>query len=165
MGLFLDQDKLDGIHEMLSRPIADLGKLIGKYSAKYPLLEQIGAENVPRILEQGPNVVHLLASLLNHELVSIEAKKSLTMAAAYLIWPLDILPEGIIGPLGYVDDILVVVYVFNVMLNGTNLQDKEILTGLWKGRPADLETLREKVLKLESIKLAFQKFSLGKKKP
>ena len=40
MGIFFDQDKLDGIHEMLSRPIADLAKLIGKYSAKYPLLDR-----------------------------------------------------------------------------------------------------------------------------
>jgi len=165
MGIFFDQERLDGIHEMLSRPIADMAKLIEKYSVKYPLLDQIGAANVPRIFEQGPNVVHLLASLLNHELISLEAKKSLAMAAAYLIWPLDILPEGIIGPIGYVDDILVIVYVFNVMLNGTHLQDKEILTSLWKGRPADLEMLRERVLKLEGIKLAFQKFSLGKNKP
>ncbi len=162
MGILFDQKRLDSIHQLLSRPIADLAGVVGKYSAKYPLLGQIGAENVPRILAQGPNVVHLLVSLLNDKTISFEAKKNLAMAAAYFVWPLDILPEGLIGPIGYLDDILVAVYVFGLIINGGNIQDKAALTSLWKGEPADLEMLREKVLKLDAIKNAFNRFIFKK---
>lgn len=163
MGILFDQKKLDAIHQKLSQPISDLAGVVSKYSVKYPLLEQIGTQSIPRILEQGPNVVHLLVSLLNDETISFDAKKNLTLAAAYFVWPLDLLPEGIIGPIGYLDDILVAAYVFGMIINGGNVQDKATLTALWKGRPEDLDMLRGKVLKLDAIKSAFQNFIFKKK--
>ena len=163
MGLFVNQGKLDAIHEKLSKPIQDLTEKIEKYSAKFPLLAQIGATNVPRILEQGPNVVHLLASMLNDERVSPEAKKSLTMAALYFVSPIDLVPAAVLGPIGYVDDILVATFVFNLILNGGNQTDRDTLNQLWKGRPEDLQMLRDKVQKLDQIKVALERFSPRRK--
>src|SRR5688572_15700228 len=163
MGLFVNQGKLDEIHEKLSKPIQDLTETIEKYSARYPFLAQIGAQNVPRILEQGPNVVHLLASLLNDGRVSPEAKKSLTMAALYFVSPIDLIPAAVLGPVGYVDDILVTAYVFNLILNGGNQTDRNVLNELWKGKPEDLQMLRDRVQKLDQIKQALQRFSPRRK--
>ncbi len=164
MGIFFNQGKLDKIHETLSKPIHDLTAKIEKYASKYPLLAQVGVHHVPRILEQGPNVVHLLASMLNDERVSPDAKKSLTMAALYFISPIDLMPAVVMGPIGYLDDILVATYVFNLILNGGNQIDREVLTEMWKGKPADLQMLRDRVQKIDKIKEVVQRFTLRKPK-
>lgn len=66
-------------------------------------------------------------------------KAKLGMAIAYIISPLDLLPEGIIGPAGYVDDIALAAYVINQLLNEV---DNAIVLKHWKGDGDLLEVVR-----------------------
>jgi uncharacterized membrane protein YkvA (DUF1232 family) len=58
---------------------------------------------------------------------------------AYFIFPFDFLPEALVGPLGYLDDLVFAVYVLNKMLTDT---DVEILREHWSGKDDVLEAVR-----------------------
>ncbi|HKJ67565.1 MAG TPA: DUF1232 domain-containing protein, partial [bacterium] len=112
------------------------------YRQKYRLLKVLPIKTILRLIKAGPTVLHLLISLLNHEQVSRRTKRMVAAALGYFIFPLDVLPEAIIGPLGYVDDIVVGLMLVDHLLNGENEEEKELIATLWQGTPEELATLR-----------------------
>ena len=60
-----------------------------------------------------PNLFHLLIKLVIVAKSTSCRKGELGIAIAYFIAPIDFIPEGIIGPAGYVDDIAFTCYVLN----------------------------------------------------
>ena len=59
------------------------------------------------------------------------SKKAKFLAViVYFISPLDLLPEFLLGPLGYLDDIALTAYVLNEYINET---DAQIVRELWAG--------------------------------
>lgn len=89
-----------------------------------------------------PDVFILLWRLINDPRVSGKNKVLLGSGVAYYIFPLDILPEAILGPIGYLDDLVLGVFVLNRMLVDT---DESILRGHWSG-DSDLLATIQKVL-------------------
>lgn len=87
-----------------------------------------------------PDVFVLLWRLINDSRVSAKHKVMLGSGLAYYIFPLDIMPEGLIGPLGYIDDLVFAVYLLNKMLTDT---DPAILREHWSGGDDVLETIRK----------------------
>lgn len=87
-----------------------------------------------------PDVFVLLWRLINDGRVSAKHKVMLGSGLAYYIFPLDIMPEGLIGPLGYIDDLVFAVYLLNKMLTDT---DPAILREHWSGGEDVLETIRK----------------------
>lgn len=87
-----------------------------------------------------PDVFVLLWRLINDSRVSAKHKVMLGSGLAYYIFPLDIMPEGLIGPLGYIDDLVFAVYLLNKMLTDT---DPAILREHWSGGEDVLETIRK----------------------
>jgi uncharacterized membrane protein YkvA (DUF1232 family) len=89
-----------------------------------------GAERsaAPRLL--GPDSVRLRWRLVTDPRVGSKNKMLLGSGIAYYIFPFDIMPEGFIGVGGFVDDLLLAVYVLNKMLADT---DVEILRDHWSG--------------------------------
>jgi len=65
-------------------------------------------------------------------------------AIAYFVSPVDLLPEALLGPLGFVDDIALAAYVLNSIMNKT---DPEIIRKHWAGEDDILEVGR-KILKI-----------------
>ncbi len=57
-------------------------------------------------------------------------KLNLVTAIAYFISPIDILPEAILGPIGYLDDLGIAAYVLNDLLNTV---DPKIVRRNWVG--------------------------------
>ena len=51
-------------------------------------------------------------------------------AVAYFVLPIDLLPEAILGPVGYLDDIAIASYVLNKVVNQTS---PEIVRKYWAG--------------------------------
>ena len=86
-----------------------------------------------------PDVFILLWRLTQDDRVSGKNKVLLGTAVAYYIFPLDIMPEAIFGPIGYIDDLVFGVYVLNRMLIDT---DEEILREHWSGSGDVLEMIR-----------------------
>ncbi|MGI6450405.1 MAG: YkvA family protein [Desulfitobacteriia bacterium] len=91
-----------------------------------------------------PDLFHLLCKLTIEKEVNIEDKAKLAVAIAYYISPIDIIPEGLLGPVGFVDDISVAAYVLNSIINNTS---SEVLIRHWAGE-GDILIKVQEILKL-----------------
>lgn len=87
-----------------------------------------------------PDVFNLLWRLVNDKRVNGKNKVLLASSIAYYIFPFDILPEALTGPLGYFDDLIFGVYVLNRLLADT---DPAILREHWAGKDDILETIQK----------------------
>jgi uncharacterized membrane protein YkvA (DUF1232 family) len=77
-----------------------------------------------------PDFFYLLIKLATDEEVPKDEKAKLILVIAYFISPIDLLPEAILGPLGFLDDLALSAYVLNGLLNKI---DQEIVNKYWKG--------------------------------
>ncbi len=64
-----------------------------------------------------PDMFHLMCKLALDKRVSIKSKAMLAGGIAYFVSPLDMIPEGIVGPIGYVDDLAVAALVLSAVIN------------------------------------------------
>jgi len=87
-----------------------------------------------------PDVFILLFRLAKDERVTGKNKVLLGTGLAYYIFPLDIMPEAILGPIGFLDDLVFGVYILSRMLNDT---DEAILREHWSGRGDLLDMIRK----------------------
>lgn len=78
----------------------------------------------------GPDLFHLLVKLTMDERVPSKEKAKFIGVIAYFISPIDLLPEFLLGPIGYLDDIALTAYVLNNYINAT---DAKIVRELWAG--------------------------------
>ena len=86
-----------------------------------------------------PDLFMLLWRLANDPRVSGKNKVLLGSGIAYYIFPFDIVPEALLGPIGYLDDLVFGVYMLNRMLTDT---DVEILREHWSGEEDVLAMIR-----------------------
>ena len=86
-----------------------------------------------------PDMFMLLWRLINDGRVNSKNKVMLGSGLAYYLFPLDIMPEGFLGPIGYIDDLVFGVYLLNKMLTDT---DPEILREHWSGSDDILATIQ-----------------------
>ena len=89
-----------------------------------------------------PDLFHLLVKLSFDKDVPSMQKTKLAAAIAYFISPIDVIPEMIFGPAGYVDDIALAAYVLNSVINHT---DPAIVQKHWAG-DADVLQVIKKIL-------------------
>ncbi|MBN2709339.1 MAG: DUF1232 domain-containing protein [Calditrichaceae bacterium] len=83
------------------------------------------------VLLLAPDFFHLLIKLSLDKRVSGDKKLKLLGCIAYYISPIDVIPEVIFGPLGYMDDIALAAYVLNDFINHG---DSDILYEHWAGK-------------------------------
>ncbi len=114
----------DKIRENICRYLEKKGSLAGK-TGEYLLLV--------------PDMFMLLWRLINDGRVSSKNKVMLGSGLAYYLFPLDIMPEAFLGPIGYIDDLVFGVYLLNKMLTDT---DPEILREHWSGSEDILGTIQ-----------------------
>jgi uncharacterized membrane protein YkvA (DUF1232 family) len=114
----------DKVRENISRYLERKGSLAGR-SGEYLLLV--------------PDMFMLLWRLINDPRVNSKNKVLLGSGLAYYLFPLDIMPEGFLGPIGYIDDLVFGVYLLNKMLTDT---DPEILREHWSGKDDVLATIQ-----------------------
>lgn len=86
-----------------------------------------------------PDMFMLLWRLVNDSRVTAKNKVLLGSGLAYYIFPLDIMPEALLGPIGYLDDLVFGVYLLNRMLTDT---DPGILREHWSGSDDVLATIQ-----------------------
>ncbi len=77
-----------------------------------------------------PDFFHLLCKLMIDKDVPLANKAKLAAAIAYFISPIDVIPEAIFGPIGYLDDIALTAFVLNNLINEI---DPQIITRNWAG--------------------------------
>lgn len=86
-----------------------------------------------------PDIFMLLWRLVNDSRVNGKNKVLLGSGIAYYLFPLDFLPEAIIGPTGYLDDLVFAVYMLNKIIGDT---DPEVLRKHWSGDEDVLRTIQ-----------------------
>lgn len=86
-----------------------------------------------------PDLFHLLCKLSVDKRIPVAEKAKLATALAYFVSPLDLLPEALLGPLGYADDVVLAAYVLNTIVNTT---DPEIVRSQWAGDGDVLEVIQ-----------------------
>lgn len=98
-----------------------------------------------------PNFLKLAKGLLTDDRVPLKRKLLLVGLIAYLVSPIDIIPDFIPG-LGQMDDILVVVLVIHGLLSSV---DEKVLLEHWHGRP-DLILLIRRAARVFAKRLPVQ---------
>jgi uncharacterized membrane protein YkvA (DUF1232 family) len=95
-----------------------------------------------------PDVFILLWRLVNDARVSGRNKVLLGSSVAYYIFPIDMIPEAIVGPIGYMDDLVFGVYVLNKILGDTDI---EVVREHWPGSSDVLDTIQNVLGAAESL--------------
>lgn len=87
-----------------------------------------------------PDLFHLLVKALLDNRIDTKSKTIIGSGILYFITPIDVLPEGLIGPGGYIDDIIVATFVVNMLLNKFSA---EIIEEHWTGDEKLLNALKK----------------------
>ena len=110
---------------------------------KGSLVEKIGD-----LLLLVPDTFMLLWRLANDERVSGRNKGLLISGIAYFISPIDAIPEGIVGPIGYIDDLVLAVFILNKLLTDT---DPAVLREHWSGHEDVLASIRRVLTAVDTM--------------
>jgi len=87
-----------------------------------------------------PDLFHLLCKLALDPDVPRGSKAKLAAAIAYFVSPVDLLPEALLGPMGYLDDVALAAYVLNGIVDQTR---PEVLERHWAGDRDVLEVVQK----------------------
>ena len=123
-----DSMKRDDFYQRLRERITNWASQEGKESSvfKYILI--------------APDFFHLLCKLMFDARVPNGEKKKVGVAIAYFISPVDLIPEGLVGPAGYIDDVALAAFVLNSILNSVS---SEVIEEHWAGDSDLLKTIYE----------------------
>lgn len=87
-----------------------------------------------------PDLFHLLTKSMLDKRIDGKSKALIGSGILYFIAPVDFIPEGLIGPGGFMDDIIVATYVVNLLLNKFS---PEILEEHWVGDQKLFDSLKK----------------------
>jgi uncharacterized membrane protein YkvA (DUF1232 family) len=123
----------DRIRNTIQRYVDSKGKVLGR-TAEFLLLV--------------PDVFILLWRLTTDPRVNGKDKVLLGSAVAYFVMPFDLIPEALVGPAGYLDDLVFGVYVLNKILGSG---DASIVREHWSGSDDVLEEIQRVLTAAESL--------------
>lgn len=95
-----------------------------------------------------PDIFYLLVKLVQDPDVPANKKVKLVSAIAYFISPIDVLPEMMLGPIGYLDDLGLAAYLLNDLLNTI---DPQIIKRNWAGDIDILLLIKKILLNIENF--------------
>jgi uncharacterized membrane protein YkvA (DUF1232 family) len=88
------------------------------------------------IIKKAPELYDLATKLLRDPLVNMEFRSKLLVAIGYLAIPNDLYPEDEHGPIGYVEDIMLLLHIFRDI--NSNAGRRPLLQN-WSGSEAELK--------------------------
>lgn len=86
-----------------------------------------------------PDFVHLIIRLALDRRVPMELRTQTAAVLAYVMLPLDLVPEAMIGPVGFGDDLLLVALMVRRLLITV---PEEVVLSHWAGPTGLMETVR-----------------------
>ncbi|HPG38416.1 MAG TPA: DUF1232 domain-containing protein [bacterium] len=93
-----------------------------------------------RYLIWAPDLFYLLWKLALDTGVHRKDKVKLLAALAYFISPVDFIPEALLGPVAFTDDIALTAWVLNSFVNET---DPEMIKKYWAGEEQALHVIQK----------------------
>ncbi|HUT54298.1 MAG TPA: DUF1232 domain-containing protein [bacterium] len=85
-----------------------------------------------------PDLLHLMVKLTLDRRVPAAAKAKLGFAIAYFISPLDLLPEAVLGPIGYLDDVAMAAWVIDSIIKSSGA---DLILEHWAGEADIIATV------------------------
>lgn len=98
------------------------------------------SEKLPEYLLLAPDIFYLLIELMRDSEVAKSKKVKIGAVVAYFITPFDILPEALMGLIGYIDDVALSAYMLNDLFNNI---DPELIKRHWAGDKNLLNVIQE----------------------
>jgi len=86
-----------------------------------------------------PDLTVLLMRMLRDSDVPVSSKAIALMGVGYALSPIDLLPSILLGPIGLVDDLLVVAATLSKILNDVH---PDVVRSHWSGQGDALETIQ-----------------------
>ncbi|MBN2429336.1 MAG: DUF1232 domain-containing protein [Deltaproteobacteria bacterium] len=87
-----------------------------------------------------PDLLHLLCGMVRDRDVALKDKAWLGVVIIYFFSPVDLLPEVLLGPIGYLDDIAFAAFALNGILNRTS---PAVVRRHWAGEEDVLDVVRK----------------------
>ncbi len=95
-----------------------------------------------------PDIFVLLARLLKDPRVPLKSKAIVGAAVAYFITPVDVIPEFLLGPLGFLDDLVLGVMALKAILVDV---DPQIIEEHWNGEQSVLKVIRDVIERADDL--------------
>ncbi len=111
------------------------GYMKNYYDALVENLEVYNGEYAS-FINHGPSLFNLLCGLLEKD-ISQNLRKDVCVAIGYYVVPMDVIPEQVYGPHGYVDDVYLSVYVLKRVADEYGY---DLLQEVWD-KPEDIKTV------------------------
>jgi uncharacterized membrane protein YkvA (DUF1232 family) len=102
-------------------------------------LEPGAGSGVRDVILALPDLTVLLLRLLRDRRVPLRAKAIALLGIGYVLSPLDLLPVFVFGPIGWIDDALVVTAALSRLLNDVH---PDIVRSHWPGKGDALEVIQ-----------------------
>ena len=93
-----------------------------------------------------PDLFHLLCGLVGDRAVALKDKALLGGVIIYFFSPVDLMPEILLGPIGYLDDIAFMAFALNSIINHT---DPVVVRKHWAGEEDVLEGVMKALTSLD----------------
>ena len=87
----------------------------------------------------GPDLVALYRRVIGDQRVTRTLRGELIASVLYVVSPLDLIPEALFGPLGLIDDAVILTRLFDTLLNRI---PNEVVEAHWPGDPETLAKLQ-----------------------
>lgn len=98
-----------------------------------------------------PDIVALLVRLMGDPRVSAQLKAEIAAASAYIVIPIDLMPEAVMGPAGLIDDAIVGVIALNRVLKVMGQTGEDVLRQYWDGDQDVLNVMRDLLSKADQF--------------
>jgi uncharacterized membrane protein YkvA (DUF1232 family) len=98
-----------------------------------------------------PDIMALFVRLMGDPRVSAALKAEIAAASAYIIIPLDLMPEAVMGPAGLIDDAIVGVIALNRVVKAMGQAGESVLRQYWDGEQDVLEVMTELLEKADKF--------------
>ena len=106
-------------------------RLYDRVRAALASAQPVGRSGIADVLMLFPDLTVLLARLLRDRRVPMGSKLIALVGLGYVLSPLDLLPALLFGPLGWLDDALVVTAALSRILNDVH---PDIVRSHWSGK-------------------------------
>ncbi len=93
-----------------------------------------------KYLVLAPDFFYLVFKLSTDPGVPVKEKVKLAGVLAYFISPIDLIPEAVFGPVGFIDDLVFAAVVLNALINKTS---PDIVRKHWAGDEDILEVIQK----------------------
>lgn len=98
-----------------------------------------------------PDIMALFVRLMGDPRISAALKAEIAAASAYIIIPLDLMPEAAMGPAGLIDDAIVGMIALNRVVKAMGQAGEDVLRQYWDGDEDVLRVMEELLRKADQF--------------